>query len=67
MASLGDALAGSRCREVSRASARHHHAKSARRIAVLVDEKGTIERVYDPAGTATFPQEVLADLKKQEL
>jgi len=48
-------------------AAKHRHTKSARRIAVLIDEKGIISKVYDPAGTATFPAEVLADLKKEEL
>ena len=42
-------------------------AGKARRIAVLIDEKGKILRIYDPAGTAEFPARVLADLKKDEL
>lgn len=42
-------------------------ASKARRIALLIDEHGRIVRVYDPAGTAKFPAQVLADLKKDEL
>ena len=39
--------------------------RSARRIAVLVDEGGRIARIYDPAGTGDFPAKVLADLKQE--
>lgn len=34
-----------------------------RRIAVLVDEKGIIAKVYDPASTGDFAAIVLADVK----
>ena len=46
-------------------AAEHKHARSARRIAVLVDEGGRIARIYDPAGTGDFPAKVLADLKQE--
>lgn len=48
-------------------AAHHHKAKSARRIAVLIDEHGRVAKVYDPAGTAEFPAQVLGDIKKDEL
>ena len=37
-------------------------ASSARRIAVLIDEKGMVAKYYDPAGKGEFPAQVLADL-----
>lgn len=40
---------------------------AARRIALLIDEKGKILKIYDPAGTGEFPALVLADIKKDEL
>lgn len=43
------------------------HGGMARRIAALIDERGNIAKIYDPAGTATFPRQVLADIKKDEL
>ena len=46
-------------------AAEHKHARSAHRIAVLVDEGGRIARIYDPAGTGDFPAKVLADLKQE--
>ena len=45
-------------------AAEHKHAK-ARRIAALIDERGRIARIYDPAGTGEFPAKVLADLKQE--
>lgn len=48
-------------------AAKHKSHKSARRIALLIDEKGRIAKIYDPAGTGEFPATVLADLKKDEL
>ena len=52
---------------VSYGAAHHHSAPKARRIAVLIDEHGKIAKIYDPAGTAEFPAQVLADIKKDEL
>ena len=52
---------------VAYGAANHHRAPSARRIAILIDEKGTVAKIYDPAGTAEFPARVLADIKKDEL
>ena len=46
-------------------AAAHHRARSARRIAALIDEKGRIAKIYDPAGTGEFPAKVLADLKQE--
>ena len=37
-------------------------AKSAKRIAALIDEKGNVAKVYDPAGTGAFPAAVLTDV-----
>ena len=42
-------------------------ASKARRIAALIDENGRIAKIYDPAGTAKFPAQVLADVQKEEL
>jgi len=39
----------------------------ARRIAALIDERGHVAKVWDPAGTGKFPAQVLAELKKDEL
>ena len=36
-------------------------------IAALIDEHGNIAKIYDPAGTDSFPRRVLADIKKDEL
>jgi peroxiredoxin len=52
---------------VSYGAAHHKKAKSARRIAVLIDGNGRIAQIYDPAGTGDFPAKVLADIKKDEL
>ena len=46
-------------------AAEHKHARAARRIAALIDERGRIARIYDPAGTGEFPAKVLADLKQE--
>ena len=46
-------------------AAEHKHARAARRIAALIDERGRIARIYDPAGTGDFPAKVLADLKQE--
>ena len=46
-------------------AAEHKHARTARRITALVDERGRIARIYDPAGTGDFPAKVLADLKQE--
>ena len=48
-------------------AAANHRAPRARRIAVLIDERGIIAKIYDPAGTGDFPAQVIADLKKDEL
>ena len=48
-------------------AAHNKKAPAARRIAVLIDERGMVSRIYDPAGTAEFPARVLADIKKDEL
>ena len=37
-------------------------AKSARRVATLIDEKGEVAKYYDPAGKGEFPAQVLADV-----
>ncbi len=37
-------------------------AKSASRIAAVIDEAGNVAQYYDPAGKAEFPAKVLADL-----
>ena len=52
---------------VAYGAAHHHSAPRARRIAALIDERGRIAKIYDPAGTAEFPAQVLADIKKDEL
>lgn len=48
-------------------AAAHRRKPSARRIAVLIDERGRISKIYDPAGTGEFPAQVLSDIKKEEL
>ena len=48
-------------------AAHRRHAPAARRIAALIDERGRIAKIYDPAGTGEFPAQVLADIKKDEL
>ena len=52
---------------VSYGAALNHKAPKARRIAVLIDERGVIAKIYDPAGTGDFPEKVIADLKRDEL
>lgn len=37
------------------------NAKSAKRVAALVDENGKVAKYYDPAGKGEFPAQVLAD------
>ena len=37
-------------------------AEKASRIAAVINEKGTIAAIYDPAGKGEFPAKVLADL-----
>ena len=48
-------------------AAPHRRAGKARRIAALIDEHGRIAKIWDPAGTADFPAQVLEELKKDEL
>ena len=48
-------------------AAENSSAGKARRIAALIDESGKVLKIYDPAGTAHFPKQVLADIKKDEL
>jgi len=52
---------------VSYRAAHNLRAKAARRIALLIDERGIIKKIYDPAGTGEFPAKALADVKKDEL
>ena len=46
-------------------AAKNRRAPSHRRIAALIDVKGKIAKMYDPAGTAEFPAKVLADVKTE--
>ena len=42
--------------------AKHATDAKARRVAFLIDEAGAIAAIWDPAGTADFPAQVLATL-----
>ena len=46
-------------------AAPHHGASKARRVAALIDERGRVAKIYDPAGTGDFPAKVLKDVKEE--